>query len=142
MPSIRRLAVLAGALAALAGPAAAQTTVTRAVTVQTGKTVRLAIAPNLKRDCSTGPMPEVKITTAPKNGSLITRAGKLTTPAKYRCPSKEAGVQGVFYQPNAGFTGADEVAFVIKTTDGATDAITVKITVGGSAPAKPDATDL
>lgn len=145
MPPIRPLlaalivALLSGAVAA---PAQAQNTISRSVTVPAGKSVRLAIAPNLKRDCSAGPMPEVKVTSPPKNGSLITRSGKLTTPAKYRCPSKEANVQGVFYQPNARFTGADEVAFEIKTTDGATDAFTIKITVGGAAPAKPDATDL
>ncbi len=49
----RRAVLLAGALL-LAGPAAAQTTVTRSKTVAAGQTVRLEIAPNLKKDCSPG----------------------------------------------------------------------------------------
>lgn len=56
----RCLSALFGVLL-LAGPAAAQTTVTRSKTVAPGQTVRLEIAPNLKKDCSSGPMPEFKV---------------------------------------------------------------------------------
>jgi hypothetical protein len=119
-------------LALLAGPAAAQTSINRAEAATTGKATRLAIAPNLKKDCSAGPMPEVRIVTTPKNGSLITRAGKVKTPATYRCPNVEAQVQGVFYQSKASYTGADEAVFDIKTADGQVERFTIKITVGAA----------
>ncbi|RZK87488.1 MAG: 4-aminobutyrate aminotransferase, partial [Methylobacterium sp.] len=109
MTALRPLAALLAGGLILAGtaqvPAFAQTTVTRSKTVAPGKTVRLEIAPNLKKDCSPGPMPEFKVSGAPKNGSVITKVGKLKTPASYRCPNKEAAVQALFYQPNTGFTG-------------------------------------
>ncbi len=130
-----RAIVLTGALL-LAGSAAAQTTVTRSKTVAPGQTVRLEIAPNLKKDCTPGPMPEFKVSGAPKNGAVITKVGKLKTPASYRCPNKEAAVQALFYQANSGFTGTDEVTFEVKTSDGQVQTQTVKITVGG-ANAKP-----
>ncbi len=108
LPAARSASVagpLAAAVAAswlcLAGPALAQTTVTRSETVPAGKQARLVIVPNLKKDCSSGPMPEIKVVTPPKSGSLITKAGKLKTPAKYRCPNKDAEVQAIFYQPTA-----------------------------------------
>ena len=128
-------AILAGGLL-LAGPASAQTTVTRSKTVAPGKTVRIEIAPNLKKDCSPGPMPEFKVSGAPKNGSVITKVGKLKTPAGYRCPNKEAAVQALFYQPNSGFTGADEITFEVRSSDGQVQTQTVKITVE-AASAKP-----
>lgn len=131
----RRAVLLAGALL-LAGPAAAQTTVTRSKTVAAGQTVRLEIAPNLKKDCSPGPMPEFKVTGAPKNGAIITKVGKLKTPANYRCPNKEAAVQALFYQANAGYTGPDEATFEVKSSDGQVQTQTIKITVG-TANAKP-----
>ncbi len=142
----RCLSALFGVLL-LAGPAAAQTTVTRSKTVAPGQTVRLEIAPNLKKDCSSGPMPEFKVSGAPKNGSVITKVGKLKTPASYRCPNKEAAVQALFYQANAGFSGQDEVTFEVKSSDGQIQTQTIKITVGGTnakpAPdAKKEGTDL
>jgi hypothetical protein len=140
------VAVLAGSLA-LAGPASAQTTVTRAKTVASGQTVRLEIAPNLKKDCTPGPMPEFKVSGAPKNGSVITKVGKLKTPASYRCPNKEAAVQALFYQANAGYTGADEVVFEVKSSDGQVQTQNIKITVGPASSktgsdAKKEGTDL
>ena len=131
--------LVAGTL--LAGPALAQTTVTRSETAASGKSVRLAIVPNLKKDCSTGPMPEIRVSDAPKNGSLITKVGKIKTPAKYRCPSKEAAVQAVFYQSKDGFTGSDEVTVDIKDSDGNVQTQNIKITVNAakSDTAKPDA---
>lgn len=133
------------ALCAVLSPALAQMTVTTRATATTGKTVRLVVAPSLKRDCSAGPLPEIRVTSAPKNGSLITRSAKLKTPASYRCPNKDTEVQAVYYQSNARYTGSDEAVFEVKTSDGIVEKRTVQITVGGSpaggAPAK-ETTDL
>lgn len=137
------VALVAGSL--VAGPALAQTTVTRSETAATGKSVRLVIAPNLKKDCSAGPLPEIKVTTAPKNGSLITKAGKIKTPGSYRCPNKEADVQAVFYQSKPSFTGSDEVTVEIKNADGAVQTQNIRITVdaaGKKDDAKKEGTDL
>ncbi|SFG90661.1 4-aminobutyrate aminotransferase [Methylobacterium gossipiicola] len=116
----------------LAAPALAQTTVTRSETAAPGKSVRLAIVPNLKKDCSAGPMPEIRVSGAPKNGSLITKAGKIKTPASYRCPNKEASVQAIFYQSKDGFTGADEVTVDVKDADGNVQTQNIRITVDGA----------
>lgn len=116
--------------------------VTTKVNAASGKSVRLVIAPNLKRDCSVGPLPEIRIIGAPKNGSLITRAGKVKTPASYRCPSKDAEVQAVFYQSRNGYTGSDEATFEIRTADGSTEKRTVQITVGSASGTSKETTDL
>ena len=117
------------AAAALAAPALAQTTVTRTETTAPGKAVRLLIAPNLKKDCSNGPMPEIKVASAPKNGSIITKTGKLKTPSGYRCPNKEAEAQAVFYQSKPGFSGTDQVLVEIKTSEGSVQRQDIRITV-------------
>ncbi len=141
------LAAVAAAVAmmGLAGPALAQTTVTKSETVPAGKQARLVIVPNLKKDCSTGPMPEIKVVTPPKSGSLITKAGKLKTPAKYRCPNKDTEAQAIFYQPNSGYTGADGVVVEIKNSDGEVEKRDIRITVDkGDKPKteKKEGTDL
>jgi len=144
MNTLLPLALIALAGPMLAGPALAQTTVTRSETAPSGKSVRLVIAPNLKKDCSSGPLPEIKVVTAPKNGSLITKAGKIKTPAKYRCPGKEAAVQAIFYQSNAGYTGEDAVGVEIKNADGEVEKRDIRITVeaAGKKTEKKESTDL
>ena len=143
-PALKPIAALpvAALWLALAGPALAQTTVTRSETVPAGKQARLVIVPNLKKDCSSGPMPEIKVVTPPKSGSLITKAGKLKTPAKYRCPNKEAEVQALFYQSKDGYTGSDTVVVEIKNADGEIEKRDIRITVDKADKAKKDTTDL
>ena len=129
-----------------AGPTLAQTTVTRSETAATGKVVRILVAPNLKLDCTNGPLPEIKVMNAPKNGSLITKAGKLKTPARFRCPNREAAAQAVFYQSRPDFTGSDSVTLEIKTPDGTVQTHDIRITVEAGKRDDPkdkkDATDL
>ncbi|MET7243619.1 4-aminobutyrate aminotransferase [Methylobacterium sp. EM32] len=132
-PPTLALAVLMAAGPVLAaGPALAQAAKVREHSVASGKQVRLVMVPNLKKDCSLGPQPELKVTGAPKNGATIQRAGKVKTPATYRCPNVEANVQALFYESKAGFTGTDEVTVEIKGTDGALSTQTIKLTVGAA----------
>ncbi len=137
-------ALVAGGLLIAAGPARAET-VQKTETVASGKTGRLLVTPNLKKDCSEGPMPEFRFSAYPKNGAVVVKAGKQKTPASFRCPNKEAGVMGVFYQPKDGFTGSDELTFEVKSADGEVQTRVFKITVeaaskGGDA--KKESNDL
>jgi len=151
-PTLALAVLMAAGPVLAAGPALAQAKV-REHSVASGKQVRLVMVPNLKKDCSLGPQPELKVTGAPKNGATIQRAGKVKTPATYRCPNVEANVQALFYESKAGFTGTDEVTVEIKGTDGNVSTQTIKLTVGPAgtkegakdAPkdgAKKDTTDL
>ncbi|GEO98714.1 4-aminobutyrate aminotransferase [Methylobacterium haplocladii] len=123
------VAVLMAAGLVCAAPAQAQTTTTRSETVASGKVVRLVISPNLKKDCSTGSLPEIKVVTAPQNGQLKSKSGKLKTPASYRCPNKEAQATAVFYKSKAGFTGSDQVLIEVKTAEGTVEKQDIRITV-------------
>ncbi|WP_298958616.1 4-aminobutyrate aminotransferase [uncultured Methylobacterium sp.] len=133
---------LALAAVLLAGPALAQDAKVREHSVAPGKQVRIVAVPNLKKDCSLGPQPEVKVTAPPKNGALIQRAGKMKTPPTYRCPNAEAQVQALFYESKAGFNGTDEVTVEIKGADGNTVTQTIRLKVGGAGGDKKDTTDL
>ncbi|GEP11533.1 4-aminobutyrate aminotransferase [Methylobacterium gnaphalii] len=129
MIAARPLAAALAAGLACAAPVHAQTVTTRSETVAPGKVKRLVISPNLKKDCSTGPLPEIKIVTAPKNGQLQTKSGKLKTPSSYRCPSKEAQAVAVFYKSKNDFTGTDQVLVDLKTADGVVERQDIRITV-------------
>ena len=126
---VRQAVLAAAAVLALAAPASAQTGIFRSASVEKGKTLRVAVVTALKKDCSIGQVGSVRVINPPKNGQLAVRAGKLKTPASFRCPNVETPVQGLFYQSKPNFSGTDEVTYETKTPDGATETFTYKITV-------------
>ena len=124
-------------LFALGEAALAQTSVYRTVDAVPGKPIRVRVVTNLKKDCTVGTPAAIRVVTPPKNGSLVVKNGKLKTPADYRCPNVETPVQGVFYQSNPKYTGSDEVAFEVKTAEGNTQSISIKINVSDKPAAAP-----
>ncbi len=126
------------ALVALgAGPAGAQEQVFRTADVPPGKQVRLGVYGNVSKECTVGPMPEIKVATPPKHGQLAIRNMKTKPGTLKRCASLEVPIQNVFYQAPAKYNGPDEVAYEVKQADGRVRVLTVKINVSDKA--KPDA---
>lgn len=137
---MRYAALVATALLAVAGPASAQSGIYRSASVEKGKTLRLAVVTALKKDCTIGAVGAVRVVNPPKNGQLAVRDGKLKTPASFRCPNVETPVKGLFYQSRPNFSGTDEVTYETKTSEGATETFTYKITVTDK-PGTPAAKD-
>ena len=90
------------------------------------------------RTARQGPPAEVRVVTTPSNGVLAIRSGKAKIGSSGRCPNVETPIKGVFYQPNPGFTGRDEVAFEVKSATGKLVVHNVEITVKPR-PASPSA---
>lgn len=125
-------------LAMLGGIGAASAQTTRTATIRPGKPVRIAVVTAFKKDCSLGEVGSIRVVTAPKNGSIVVRGGKLKTPGAFRCPNKDTDVQALFYEPNKNFQGTDELAYETKDPDGSTQTVNIKLNVTSKpAPAAP-----
>lgn len=132
----RSAAVVLGLVLTSAATAGmAQTSSYRSATAESGKPARIAVVTPIKADCSIGTLGGVRVITAPKNGTMTLKRGKLKTPATFRCPNVESTVEGVFYESKPNFVGMDEVVFETKSADGQIARSTVQITVSGKAPA-------
>ena len=125
----KALAVLTMTAAMAAMPAAAQSVTQRSTSIEKGKPLRIAVITALKKDCSSGDVGTIRVITPPKNGQLAIRSGKVKTPASFRCPNVETPSQQLFYQSRANFSGADEVSYETRTSDGLSETFTVKINV-------------
>ena len=127
-------------LVMVTGPSLGQDQIFRTVKAAAGKPLRLGLIGNVTRECTPGPMPEVKVVTPPRNGTLAIRSGKARAGSLKRCPDLEVPIQAVFYQANSNFSGTDEVVYQVKQPDGKTQAITIRVEVSaGQAPgAKAD----
>jgi hypothetical protein len=100
-----------------------------------GKSHRLGVYGNVQKDCTSGPLPTVRVVTPPKHGELNVRSGKLKAGRISRCPKLEATAQGVFYKPSPSYKGADEVSYEVKSASGKVENHTVRITVKEATPA-------
>ena len=70
--------------------------------------MRLGAYAGLNKDCSQGPLPEIKVTQNPTHGVFVIRKGKASTRRDGQCPAgTEAEVQVVFYQSRANYIGDD-----------------------------------
>jgi hypothetical protein len=125
------------ALIALASVAVAQDQIYRSAEATAGKAVRLGVLTNISRECTAGPLPEIKVTVPPKHGTLAIRRGKAKAGALARCPNLEPPMQGIFYQSQARYSGSDQVSFEVKRPNGRIQSITINITV--TAQARPGA---
>jgi len=122
---------LTSALVLSGATALAQTNAAyRSSDVVAGKPHRLGVYGNVQKDCTSGPLPTVRVVTPPKHGELNVRSGKLKAGRISRCPSLEATAQGVFYKANPTYKGADEV----RSASGKVEGHTVRITVMGATP--------
>ena len=94
-----------------------------------GKSLRLGTYGNVQKDCTSGPLPTVRVLTPPKHGELNVRSGNLKAGRITRCPNLRATAQGVFYQASPKYSGTDEVSFEVKAASGKVETHTVRITV-------------
>ena len=136
--------VFAGALILSGTAVLAQTnTAYRSTDMVAGKPHRLGVYGNVQKDCTSGPLPTVRVVNPPKHGELNVRSGKLKAGRISRCPKLEATAQGVFYKPNSTYKGADEVSYEVKSASGKVENHTVRIMVKDATPAdakpNPDA---
>ncbi len=121
---------LACSLILSASSALAQTnSAHRSADVVAGKPHRLGVYGNVQKDCTSGPLPTVRVVTPPKHGELNVRSGTLKAGRINRCPSLKATAQGVFYRANPKYSGTDEVSFEVKAASGKAETHTVRITV-------------
>lgn len=74
--------------------ASAQEQIFRNVSVAQGARVRVGIHGNVSSECSPGPLPEIKVVTPPKYGTLAVSSGKTKAGTLKRCPQLEVPARG------------------------------------------------
>jgi hypothetical protein len=136
--------ILVGSLAMSGSKALAQSkSGYRSADTVAGKPHRLGAYGDVQKDCTSGPLPTVRVLTPPNHGELNVRSGTLKAGRIPRCPNLAAKAQGVFYKPNPAYKGADEVSYEVKSACGKVESHTVRITVKDAPPAdakpNPDA---
>ncbi|MDI1346065.1 MAG: hypothetical protein PSV22_18465 [Pseudolabrys sp.] len=99
-----------------------------------GSESRIAAMNNVNIDCTSGPVPSLRIVTPPKNGQhrLEEIAYLVDRPAgnsRANCNGKPVTAVGVFYKSNADYVGQDNIVIDVDFKSGTVRRYNFKITV-------------
>ena len=103
--------------------------VERTVAVESGKTARVGAYANVKKDCTSGPLPVIRLTGPPQEGRFVVKRARIRISKADTCLSAEVPGLVALYRSRPGFSGADKITIEIKIPDGETRSQTITINV-------------
>src|SRR6516165_9228283 len=108
--------------------------VNRTVNGQPNTDIRVGVYANVKPDCTSGPLPSIRLASPPENGKVAVKQGKVTATNYKQCLALEVPAFIAFYRPRADFVGVDVLTLEVKLPGGKTEVQKISVTVGtGSA---------
>jgi hypothetical protein len=116
--------------AAMMSTAALGQTVTRAARGEPGKDIRVGVFINVKQDCSSGPLPTIRLVEKPANGTVTVKSGKINAKNYKQCLALEVPAYVAFYKSEPTFNGVDSFVIEVRFPEGRTEMQKLNVTVG------------
>lgn len=99
--------------------ASAQTlAVERAVKAAPGQTVRVGIYTSIRQDCTSGPLPAIRLARAPAHGTVSVKRAMLKATNVKQCLAIDVPAFAAFYRAAPDFNGADEFELEVTFASG------------------------
>ncbi len=131
---------LALALAAVMGgtsPTSAQDavqTVERSVKAVPNKDTQIGVYLNVLPDCSSGPLPTIRLASPPASGKVVVKTAKVKATNYKACLALEVPAYVAFYKSPPEFVGDDVLTIEVKYLGGRTEIQKITVKVVGSGP--------
>ncbi|MGA3308331.1 MAG: hypothetical protein ABSD08_06915 [Xanthobacteraceae bacterium] len=103
--------------------------VEREVKAAPGRDARVGIYTNIRPDCTSGPLPAIRLVAAPAHGAVSVKRGTLKATNFKQCLGIEAPAFVAFYRAAADFSGADEFELEIGLAGGRKELQHFRVTV-------------
>jgi len=117
----------------IASAARAQDSTEQQLKAAPGHDVRVGIFTNVRPDCTSGPLPAIRLATAPAHGTVTVKRATLRATNLKQCLAIEAPALVAFYRAPADFSGRDVFELEIGAADGRKRRERVEVTVTESA---------
>lgn len=135
MKNLWPLAMVMVIVLALGATVSAQdAAVDRAAKGQPGKDIQVGVFVNVRADCTSGPLPGIKLGTWPEHGALTIKKGKVTATNYKQCLALEVPAFVAFYRSKPDFSGVDVMTLEVKYPEGRTEIQRISVTVGSGVP--------
>ncbi len=83
-----------------------------------GRDARAGVFTDIRPDCTSGPLPAIRLTTPPAHGNVTVKRGTLKATNIKQCLAIEVPAFVAFYRASAGYSGADDFELEISLPDG------------------------
>jgi hypothetical protein len=93
-------------------------TVEREIKVVPGKDVRVGIYTDIRPDCTSGPLPAIRLVTPPTHGAVIVKRGTLKATNLKQCLATEVPAFIAFYRAAESYSGTDEFVLELSLAGG------------------------
>jgi hypothetical protein len=103
--------------------------VEREVKAAPGRDARVGIYTNIRPDCTSGPLPAIRLVAAPAHGAVSVKRGTLKATNFKQCLGIEAPAFVAFYRAAADFSGTDEFELEIGLAGGRKELQHFRVTV-------------
>ncbi|WP_424630071.1 hypothetical protein [Bradyrhizobium sp. SYSU BS000235] len=103
-----------GLLAGMNTGAVAQQVVERIAKGPPGKDIRIGVFINLEPDCTSGPLPAIRVISKPTHGTVTVKRGRISGTNYKHCVALEVPGRVAFYRSKPGFTGVDAVTIEVR----------------------------
>ncbi len=133
--------VLWGFLAAIAvanGAASAQIhaptepqVIERAVKALPNKDIQIGLYINVKPDCTSGPLPTIRLASPPSSGRVVVKSGKMKATNYKACLALEVPAYVAFYKSRPDFQGNDTLTIEVNYPQGRTEIQKITVSVVG-----------
>ena len=123
--------VLASLFILLAGSTIAHAqTVERSAKGPANKDIQVGLYLNVQPDCSSGPLPTIRLSAPPQNGKVTVKQANVKATNYKQCLALEVPAFVALYRASPGFSGTDTLTLDIKYPNGRseTQKITVQVT--------------
>jgi hypothetical protein len=90
----------------------------REIKVPAGRDVRVAIYTSIRSDCSSGPLPSIRLAVAPEHGAVTVKRATLKATNLKECLAVEAPAFVAFYRADRNFDGEDRFELEIDFAEG------------------------
>jgi len=139
MKTFRMPAVVFVAVLMSASPSWAQTppqtqTVERAAKGQPGKDIQVGVYLNVQPDCTSGPLPTIRLLNPPEHGKVAVKKAKLNATNYKQCLALEVPGFVAFYRSAPDFVGNDVILLEVKYQGGRSELQKITVTIVSSAP--------
>lgn len=116
-----------------AAPAAAQTNlIQRTVNVPPGRDARVGIYTSIRPDCTSGPLPAIRLANAPAHGTVTVKRAMLKATNIKQCLAIDVPAFVAYYHALADFSGADEFQLEVTFSGGRKEVQDFKVTVSNA----------
>jgi hypothetical protein len=127
--------IVAGLLIALATPSMAQSpvaTVERSVKALPNKDTQIGLYLNVRQDCTSGPLPTIRLISPPKSGKVVVKTAKVKATNYKACLALEVPAYIAFYKSAPDFSGADVMSVEVSYPAGRTEIQKITVNVSGA----------